>query len=173
MVEVEHGALRALQQDVFPPVQRRVQQTRTLHHHRRQPGAEVLVLLDDGVCLQWEPAVDLRQDGVLLLEHHIQLLAEDLLVEQVLHADPDPGGLVRVRGADASLGGAKGVLAQVALRHLLQLDVIRHDQVRVGADAQVGMDAASRQLVDLGEQDPRVRDHPVRDHRNDVGIQRR
>ena len=46
------------------------------------------------------------QRQALGLHRGDDLLLEDLLVEQVLHADAQPGGLVGVAGADAAAGGA-------------------------------------------------------------------
>ena len=71
---------------------------------------------------------------------------------------PDPGDLVAVGRADAAAGGADPALAEVPLGHLVQRPVVRHDQVRVGRDQQLGaVDAARSQPVDLVEQHLRGR----------------
>ena len=64
-------------------------------------------------------------------QHH---LAQDLLVEEVLDADAEARDLVAVRRADAATGGADLGLAEEALGRLVESDVVRRDQVRVGAD---------------------------------------
>ena len=50
-----------------------------------------------------QAVVHLGQDGVLLLQRDVELLAEDLGVEEVLDPEADTGGLVGVGGTDARL----------------------------------------------------------------------
>ena len=106
------------------------------------------------------------------LSDHVELLAEDLGVEQVLDPQPDPRGLVGVGRADPPLGGAQLVLAQVALGEPVQLVVVGHDQVGVAADQQPGgVDALGGQGVHLGQQHGGVDDHAVADDRGDVVVE--
>ena len=119
-----------------------------------------------------EPVVDLGQDGVLLLERDVELLAEDLGVEEVLDPEADPRRLVRVGRADAALGRAQGVLAEEALGHPVELLVVRHDQVRVAAHHEAaGVDALGGQRVELLEQHRRVDHDAVADDRRDVVVE--
>ena len=119
-----------------------------------------------------QPVVHLGQDGVLLLQDHVELLPEDLGVEQVLDPQAHPGRLVGVGGPDPPLGRAQLVLAQVALGQPVELVVVRHDQMGVAADQQPrGVDPLGREGVDLGEQHGRVDDHPVADDRGDVVVE--
>ena len=106
-------------------------------HHRGHPGGQLVEVVGaDLVGRQGQAVVHLGQDGVLLLEHHVELLAEDLGVEEVLDPESDPGRLVGVGRADAPLGGPQLVLAQVPLGQPVQLVVVGHDQVGVAADQQ-------------------------------------
>ena len=89
------------------------------------------VPLADLVGVERQAVVHLGEDAVLLAQHELELLAEDLGVEQVLHPQPHPERLVGVGGPDPALGGPELVLAQVALGHTVELLVVRHDQVRV------------------------------------------
>ena len=87
------------------------------------------------------------------------LLLEDLLVEQVLDADPEPRGLVGVGGADAAPRGADLQLPELRLARVVEQHVVRHDQVRVGADPQAGeVDPLRAQVVELVGEHLRV-DH--------------
>ena len=70
----------------------------------------------------------------LRLERRHDLLAQDLLVEQVLDADAEPRRLVRVAGADAAPRGPDPQLAEPRLAGLVEQHVVGHDQVRVGGD---------------------------------------
>jgi hypothetical protein len=100
------------------------------------------------------------------------LLLEDLLVEQVLHADPQAQHLVGVGRADAAARGADLQLAQARLARLVEQHVVGHDQVRVGADPQAGeVDALGPQPVQLASQHLRVDDHAVADGAQPAGIE--
>ena len=142
------------------------------HHGLDAGGVLAQVAVRDLAGVQGQPVVHLGQDGVLLLEDDVELLAEDLGVEEVLDPEPDTGRLVGVGGADAALGRPEGVLAQEALRHPVQLLVVRHDQVGVAADHQPArVDALGRQAVELLEEDGRVHDDAVADDRRDVVVE--
>ena len=89
---------------------------------------------------------------------------EDLLVQQVLHADAQARGLVGVAGADAAAGRPDLELAELRLARVVEEHVVRHDQVRVGADPQAGeVDALGAQAVELVGQHLRVDHHAVAD----------
>ena len=108
---------------------------------------------------------EFAQRLLLGLQRGHDLLAQDLLVEQVLDADAEPQRLVGVAGADAAAGGADRELAQLDLARRVEQHVVGHDQVGVGGDPQVAdVDAAAPQAVDLAEQDARVEDDAVADH---------
>jgi hypothetical protein len=70
------------------------------------------------------------------LHRRDDLLLEDLLVEQILHADAEARRLVGVRRADAAARRADLELAELGLARVVEQHVVRHDQVRVGADPQ-------------------------------------
>ena len=173
VVEVEEGRLGPLEQDLAPGVHGVVDHAdRVAHHGLDTRGVLTQVAVRDLPGIHGQAVVHLGQDGVLLLEHDVELLAEDLGIEEVLDPQADAGGLVGVGGADAALGRAKGVLAQEALGHPVQLLVVRHDQVGVPADHQAaGVDAPGRQGVELLEQDRRVDDDTVADDRRDVVVE--
>src|SRR5262249_60395250 len=119
-----------------------------------------------------EPVVDLGEHAVLLPQHELELLAEDLLVEEVLDAQPDAQRLVGVRRADAALGRPELVLAQVTLRHAVELLVVRHDQVRVAGRGQpAGVDALGLEHVELFDKDRRLDDDAVADDGRHVVVQ--
>ena len=101
VVEVEKRALGALEEHPPPLAQRAVDEEGRVRDVRSQTLRIPLVprrhLLErDRVAL-----VDALEPDVLLGERHLDLLAQDLRVEQVLHADAQPRSLVRVRRADA------------------------------------------------------------------------
>ena len=139
---------------------------------RLEPAGQVHVLLDDRVPVQRQPSVELREDRVLLAQDDLELLSEDLLVEQVLDAQADASGLVGVGGADPALRRAERVPAEEPLRHLLQLEVVRHDQVTVPGHLEPRhVHAGASQVLQLAEEVARVDDHAVGDHGGDVGVE--
>ena len=120
---------------------------------RPQPLRVSLVLLDEPLELDRLLAVDALEPEVLLGERDFDLLAQDLRVEDVLDADPEPHRLVGVAGPDAALRRADRELAEAPLARLVDREVPRHDQVRVaGEPDEVGRDAARAEVVELLDQ---------------------
>ena len=93
-------------------------------------------------------------------DRELDLLAQDLRVEQVLDADPDPGRLVGVGGADPAPRRPDLELPEPALARAVEGDVPGHDQVRVARDEDqaVGAVTACLQVVELLDQDRGVDD---------------
>ena len=164
VVDVEQRALAALEQHDLAFVERLGEQQAGVGDVRREDLGVAAVLVAHLVDVDGAPVVDLGQHLVLLAQRELDLGAEDSGVEQVLRADADAGHLVAVRRADAAAGGADPRLAEIALGDFVQRPVVRHDQVRVGADLQLGdVDAALAQAVHLldaarpGRRPPRCR----------------
>ena len=167
MVEVEEGRLRALEEHVLTGLERLVHEVDRVGDVRRQPRGQLAeVDVGDLVDRRRELVVDLGQHGAALLEHQPELLPEDLLVVEVLHAQADAGGLVGVRRPDAAAGGAERVLAEVPLGEPVHQLVVREDQVGVARDLDLrAVDAPALEHVDLGEEHRRVDDDAVADDR--------
>ena len=105
------------------------------------------------------------QPHVLLLEGDLDLLAQDLRVEQVLQADAEARGLVRVRRADPAPGRPDLQLAEPSLARLVDRQVPRHDHVRVPGQAdRLRRDAAMLEVVQLVDEDARIDDAARPDH---------
>ena len=172
MVEVEEGGLRALEEHALTVVERVVEDVHGVVDHRLEPRRHREVLLRHLLEVEGQAVVDLREHRVLLAQREVELLAEDLGVEQVLHAQADAQRLVGVGGADAALGGAQLVLAQAALGDAVELLVVRHDQVRVARELHARhVDALGREHVELGDQHRGVDHHAVADDRRDVRVE--
>ena len=174
MVEVEQRRLGALEQHVLAGAQRLVDEQRRVADDRPQPLRVALVAVGDLLEVEALDLVDALEPDVLLGERDLDLLAQDLRVEHVLHADADARRLVGVRRADAAAGRADLEVAEPPLRRLVDRDVPRHDQVRVpGDDDDRGVDAARLELVELGDQHLRVDDAAGADHRDLAARSRR
>ena len=171
MVDVEKRCLGALEQDVLALLHQVVEQdarladvgAQALGH--RQIGLADLVHRVGG---QVEDALELRIHAV---KDGGELGAERVLVQQVLHADAHAGHLVLVARSNAALGGADVVLAQQFLVGAVQVDVIRHDHMRVARDLEVGGgDAVTLEHVDFLEEHGGVHHAAVADDRDAVRV---
>ncbi len=139
---------------------------------RPEPLRVHAVLVDDLVHLKGAPVVNLGQDLVLLPQRKLQLRAKDPGIEQVLDADAGPGDLVAVGRAYPAAGGPDPRLTEITFGNFIERSVMRHDQMRVRADQQLGdVDAAGAQPVHLLEQDTGIHDHTIADHRHAVRAQ--
>ena len=125
-------------------------------------------LLGDGIDLELAAVEDLDEDLVLVDQRALDLLAQDRGVEEVLHADAEAADLVHVRRPDATARGADLGLAEEALGHLVECDVIRRDEVGARTDEQArGVDTACLEAGHLVQQHGRVDDHAVADDGDD------
>ena len=160
VVEVEQRSLGALEEHVVAVAERAIDEERRVCHVRAQPLRIALVGVGDLLEVERLDLVHALEPDVLLRDRELDLLAQDLRVEQVLHADPDPRRLVGVRRADAAAGGADLEVAELPLARAVEGDVPRHDQVRVaGEEHEAGGDvAASLEVVELVDHHARVDD---------------
>jgi len=132
MVEVEERGLGTFEHDLVTGVECLVHEPHRIADHRRQSGGDLAqVLGGDLVAVEWEAVVHLGEDRVLLSQHDLELLAEDLRVQEILHPQADACSLVRVGGPDPAFGGSELGFAEIALGDPVDLDVIGHYEVRV------------------------------------------
>ena len=101
VVDVQHRSLRALEDHRLAVVEHLPHQLRGVRDVLLQAVAVGQVLLGHRVQVQRRVLLERAQRQALGLHRGDDLLLEDLLVEQVLHADAQARGLVRVAGADA------------------------------------------------------------------------
>jgi len=89
-----------------------------------------------------------------------------------LHAHALARRLVGVAGADTAPGGAYLALAQASFLHVVQHDVVRHDEVRLAGDLEpASVDVPALQIVDLLAQDGGIDHNAVADDGHDVGVE--
>ena len=162
VVEVEEGALGALEQDLLAPVVRVLHEPRGVGHVGPQLPAVLAVLVADLLVVERFAAVELGDDAVLVGQHEAQQRLERLGLHEVDDAHAEASGLVGEGRAGAGAGGADGVLAAQLLVELVDGEVPRHDDVCAVADAHArGVDAALVEHRQLVEQGARVDDHAV------------
>src|SRR5919202_725779 len=117
-------------------VERAMGEGRGVRDELLEAMAEREVLVAHRLQVQPRVAGEGAQAQPLGLERGHDLLLEDLLVEHVLHADPEARRLVRVARPDAALRRADLELAEPRLAGVVEHQVVGHDQVRVGGHPQ-------------------------------------
>ena len=171
VVEVQQRALGALEEDVVAAPERVLDEPGGVVEVRAEALAPGQALGDERLHLEGVDA-HRREEQVLVHEGPGDALAEDGLVDQVLHPEAQAPGAVAVRGPDAAAGRAHLRVREAALVPLVERHVVRHDHVRAAADADLGhVDAAGGQHVQLADQRGRVDHHAVADHRRDVRVE--
>ena len=170
VVDVEQRALAALEEHDLVLVESLVQHERSVGDVGLKDVGECKKRINDLVDLERAAVVDLDEHLVLARERTLDLLAQDRRVEEVLHADAEAGDLVAVGRADAAAGRADLRVPEESLGHLVEGDVVRGDEMRIGADDELrGIDASLVEGSHLMEQDGRIDHHAVADNRDDLG----
>ena len=171
VVDVEQRRLGALKQQVLALVDHVVEQQARLGDVGAQALGHRQVLVANLVHGVGGQVVDELELGVHAGESGLQLVAEQRLVQHVLHAQANAGHLVLIARTDAALGGTDVLLAELLLKGAIQIDVVRHDDMRVATDLEVlGGDAVGLEHVNLLKDNLGVDDAAVTDHRHVVGI---
>ncbi|CAB5032202.1 unannotated protein [freshwater metagenome] len=172
MVDIEQCALRSFEDHEPIGLERLVDQRRRVGDELLEPLAVKQVLLGDRLQVERRVALELPQLQPLWLQRSHDLLLEDLLVKHVLNANTEPQCLVGVTRADAAPRSSDLKLAEPRLAGLIKHQVVGHDQVCVGAEAEVAyVNATFAQPVELPGQYTRVDDNAVADHAECVGVE--
>ena len=169
MVNVQHRCLAALHEDVLTSRKSLVEFQLSINNHGSQTVAVAQEVLHDLLWVNCLAVVHLHQHLVLDVQRRLNLLAQDGLIEDVLHADANTGDLVRVSRTDAAARGANGALAQETLLHAVQSLVVRRHKMSVRGDTQArGIRTACLKAVDLIKEGLEIDNHAIAQHRNCV-----
>ena len=172
MIDVQQRALGALEEQVTVGVEQVPGELRGVGDVLLEPVAVGGVLLDHRMQVERGVLVVRAQGEPLGLERGDDLLAKDLGVEQVLHADAQARRLVGVAGADAAARGADLEISQLLLAGHVEQQVVGHDQMGVGGDAEIArVDTAPAQVGELVRENARIDDHAVADDAERVAVQ--
>ena len=106
VVDVEQSALGTLEHHEAALVEHAPRDRRRVGDEGLEPVPVGPVLLGHRVKVELRQLRVRPQHQALGLHRRVDLLAQDVLVEEVLHADAESSRLVRVAGADAAPGGA-------------------------------------------------------------------
>ena len=169
MIDVEQRSLRAFQQYRLTGLQRGVEQQAGVGDAMGETLGLGQQRVGDFARVECLAVVDLDQHLVFELQGRADLGGQQFGVEHVGHPDADAGDLVLIARADAAAGGADLLVAQIALGDLVDGDVVRHEQVRVGGDQQPGgVHPAILQALQLGQEHTGIDDNSVADHVGDT-----
>ncbi len=172
-VDVEHRALRALEQHVLTARVERLERLRDVGDQRLDAlglGEAVLEHLLEVDRRLLEIAL---QHEIVEIEYFAQLRGEPLALEQIRHAHCAPRHLVLVGRTDAAPRGADGIRATRALARLVEGDMRGQDQRARRADPQPleHRHAARDEAIGLFEQRRERQHHAVADEALHVRVQ--
>ena len=146
-VDVEHGALRALEQQVLASAVRVIESARHVGDQRRDPRRQGQGFVKNRLPIQFRLLVIVLQHEIMKVEKLAQLLGKALGVEQILQPDGAARDLVLVGRADAAPGGADLAAAFRRLARVVERRVIRKNQLAGLADGQSVHHAAHSVLL--------------------------
>ena len=174
MIDVQHRALRALEQHLAARGERVVDVARGVGHVRRKPVAQAASVVENLLVIERLFLESRAQIDVLLGQVPFELFREHAVVQQIDEADADPRHLVLVGRADAAAGGADLAGAAQPLPGQVDGLVVGHDEMGEFADLErlrVGQPAARLQGVDLLDEHLGVDHHAVADHAHFAVVQ--
>ena len=144
MIEIEQSALRALEQNAPPAINRAIQINRGICQVRNQPTRSFQVLLDHPLTIGHERAREQRgSEPVFLSQDLAALLPKHLRIAQVGRAQAPSMGFVLVRRTNALGRGADPAKTSGFLGRNLMAAMVRQDQMGAVADQQAFADLHS------------------------------
>src|SRR5258708_4162096 len=167
VIDVEHDALRALEQDALAGAARLVEAVPDDVGERQHLGRDVQQRLQQRRALHLG-RIEAAQQGIVMQQQMVELVAEAGGVGEVAQAYGAAPDLVLIGRADAAAGGADLLLAARLLACAVDLSVRGQDQRRVLGDLEAVRrddDALVADGVDLPEQGPGIDDDDVADDR--------
>ena len=135
MVDIEHGALRALEEHAFAVVERLVQHDGGVDHEVANALGNFEILIEQPFGFE-RMSVSGAADGVFLGEHALKLFAEAICIEQVADANAAPRHFVFVGRSDAARSGADFRRAPSGFGGFVHFAMIGKNQVRAVAQEQ-------------------------------------
>jgi hypothetical protein len=167
MVDVEHGGLRAFEQDALAATAQPVEALPHVLGERQDPGCDLLQVLQQAVARHRLLAQPLAQ-RVVVRQQGVDLARQGLGFPQVADPDGAAADLVLVGRPDTAARGADADHTRYILAPAVEVAVQRQDQHgMVGNPQGVGrdLDVLLFQTRDLGDEMPGIDHDAVADHR--------
>ena len=115
MINIQQGALPALEQNSLPLVDCLVQNQRSVSDHRAQALGEGQHVFNNVLGLDCSAIVDFYKQLVFLSQSSFDFLKQNAWVKKILNPDAESPHLVRIGRADAATGCSNGAFAQETL----------------------------------------------------------
>ena len=139
MIDIEEGALRSLEKHALAGAYLLVEQKAGIRDVGLQLFPKSLITTMDIIEVERFLFEDRFQVNIFFLDIVLELLAKGVFFQEIDEANADPRYLVFVSRPDAASGGADLAFTAKSLASQIDGFVVRHDQVRLFADAQKGV----------------------------------
>ncbi len=165
MVDVEHGALGALEQHAPAVADGLIQKPGGIAHQRADAFRKAFIAGADGRQIEFLVDAQRFGDGDFFRHDGVVLGAEEIAIQEVGHADAAAGDFILIAGSDPARGGSDGDPSGPRFGHFLHHAMGRKQHVRAIADQKPARDrhAGRFQGVDFGEQRRRIDDQSIAD----------
>ena len=171
VIEIQQGALGPFKQDVFASPRGVMDGAGAIHHMAGEAAAVVGVFGNHLLGIEGLKAIQLLQLQVFRSDRPLQTLAQQLLIEQVDHAQTTALSLIGIGGADATAGGANALVAALLLHRLIEQAVIRERHVGGGGHLQAtGVNVIAGQHRQLAQQHLGIDHRAGSDQAGGIGV---
>ena len=165
MIDVEEGRLATLHEQGFTLIKCLIEQLSSINDHGFEPLGVRHEIVHDLVCLNMAAVIDLHEQLVFLPQRAFNLLPQNRLIQNILHANTQAPYLIHVGGSNTTPGRADCALTQETFGDLIHRLVVRCHKVGICRDFEFrGVGAARLQTLNLREKCLRVHHHAVADH---------
>ncbi len=167
MIDIEHGALGALEQDPVAAPARFIQPLPDPAGIGRQAGRDLAQLAREFIAIDLAGAKSAQQ-RIVMQQQFIELARQCLGLEQIANAHGAARDLVLIGGTDAAPGGAEAGFAPRGFAQAVERAMQRQDQCCVVGQQQITRrhrHALLAQGLDLGQQRPGIDHHAIADDR--------
>ena len=172
VIEIQQGALGPFKQDVFAGPRGVMDGAGAIHHMAGEAAAVVGVFSNHLLGIEGVNAIELLELQVFRSQWPLQSLAQQLLIEQIDHAQTTALGLVGIGGADATAGGANALVTALLLHRLIQQAVIRERHMGGGGHLEAaGINVVAGKHLKLAQQHLGINHRAGTNQAGGVGIQ--
>ena len=139
VIDIQEGALRSLEKHALASAYLLVEQKAGICDVGLQLFPKLLITTMDLIEVEGFLFEDRFQVNIFFLDIVLELVAKSVFFQEIDKANADPRYLVFVSRPDAPSRGADLSFAAKSLASQIDGFVVRHDQVRLLADAQKGV----------------------------------
>ena len=169
MVDIKHSRLPAFKKNGLALIQRNVQHILRIRHVRAQAFTQPEQLIGGFIHIYCPAVIQFDKHLVFLMQGGLDFIPQMAGVVKVMDTDAYAVYFISVCRADPSSRCANLMLAQETFCYLIDHTAERGNDMGAVADQQPGaVNTPFLQPVDLPEQDFKVNNHPIADHRDNI-----